>query len=80
MDSTMNDQPRTEGASSDADDLAGSMQRVAEESQRLVAEFLSRQAETAQARFDPLNIGDAFMEMTARMMSDPARIVQIDRV
>jgi polyhydroxyalkanoate synthase len=51
------------------------MAEVAERGQRIVQDFLKRQAdEVPQA--DPLNIGSAFMEMTARLMANPTRLVQ----
>src|SRR5215203_1950467 len=54
------------------------MSEVAERGQRIVSDFLKRQSEggAAGATPDPLNIGSAFLEMTARMMSNPARLVQ----
>jgi polyhydroxyalkanoate synthase len=52
-----------------------SMADIAERSQRLVGEWLKRQSEE-EVSTDPLNIGRAFMEMTARMMSNPARLMQ----
>jgi polyhydroxyalkanoate synthase len=53
-----------------------SMADIAERSQRLVGEWLRRQAmETPSA--DPLNIGRAFIEMTGQMMANPARLVQV---
>src|SRR5947209_6518751 len=70
------DQSRAE-ATSDSDELAKGWAAVAEKSQRLVAEFLSRQkGEGGIGMADPMSIGAAFIEMTARMMSDPARLVQ----
>ena len=53
--------------------------RIAEQSQRMVTEFLTRQSasgENSLGMGDPLNIGSAFLEMAARMMADPARLVQ----
>ncbi len=53
--------------------------RIAEQSQRLVTEFLTRQGAARGEGIgmgDPLNIGSAFLEMAARMMADPARLVQ----
>jgi polyhydroxyalkanoate synthase len=47
--------------------------RVAEQSRRMVGEFLERQGEGGG---DPLNIGNAFMEMATRMMTDPTRLMQ----
>ncbi len=55
--------------------VSRTMAEVAERGQRIVADFLRRQAEDA-ASPDPLNIGSAFMEMTTRLMSNPARLVQ----
>ncbi len=56
---------------------AKSMAEIAEKSQRLVSEFLARQAEGAGVGMaDPLNIGAAFLEMTQRLMSDPGRMVE----
>jgi polyhydroxyalkanoate synthase len=53
--------------------------RIAEQSQRMVTEFLTRQGSAGGDGLgmgDPLNIGSAFLEMAARMMADPARLVQ----
>ncbi|HUZ63512.1 MAG TPA: class I poly(R)-hydroxyalkanoic acid synthase [Acetobacteraceae bacterium] len=52
-----------------------SMADVAERSQRIVTEWLKRQAQEG-ASADPLNIGSAFIEMTARLMANPAKLVQ----
>jgi polyhydroxyalkanoate synthase subunit PhaC len=63
-------------------ELSRAMARIAEQSQRLVADFLQRQAgggtvePVSPGMSDPLNIGKAFLEMTARMMSDPAKLVE----
>ncbi len=51
------------------------MADIAERSQRIVSEWLKRQND-GQPAADPLNIGSAFMEMTARMMANPARMMQ----
>jgi polyhydroxyalkanoate synthase len=55
--------------------LGRSMADVAERSQRIVAEWLKRQA-SAEYTPDPLNIGSAFMEMTARLIANPAGLMQ----
>jgi polyhydroxyalkanoate synthase len=53
------------------------MARIAEASQRMVSDFLNRQSSSdALGMGDPLNVGQAFLEMAARMMSDPAKIMQ----
>ena len=46
------------------------MADIAERSQRIVGEWLKRQASEEHAP-DPLNIASAFMEMTARLMANP---------
>src|SRR4051795_1125491 len=51
------------------------MSEVAERGQRIVTDFLKRQAEY-DATPDPLNIGGAFLDMTARLMANPARLMQ----
>ncbi|MCW8084554.1 PHA/PHB synthase family protein [Sabulicella glaciei] len=51
------------------------MAEVAERGQRIVADFLKRQSEETPSP-DPFNIGSAFMEMTTRLMANPARLMQ----
>ena len=61
----------------DADELSRQIAGVAEQSQRLVADFLTRQAVPEGIGMgSPLAIGAAFFEMTARLMTDPSRLVQ----
>jgi polyhydroxyalkanoate synthase len=52
------------------------MADIAERSQRLVLEFLTRQSGEGLGMADPLNVGSAFLEMTSRMMADPTKLVQ----
>ncbi len=53
------------------------MAKIAEKSQKLVADFIERQhLQPPDATMDPLNISRAFMEVTTRMMADPAKLVQ----
>ncbi|TXH36873.1 MAG: class I poly(R)-hydroxyalkanoic acid synthase [Rhodospirillaceae bacterium] len=52
------------------------MAKIAEQSQRLVSDFLSRNADDMGTQADPLNIGRAFLEMTSRMMADPQKLVE----
>src|SRR6201996_6856560 len=54
--------------------IGRSMADIAERSQRIVSEWLKRQA-TEEHAPDPLNIGSAFMEMTTRLMANPSRLV-----
>jgi polyhydroxyalkanoate synthase subunit PhaC len=61
----------------DPGELSQEMARIAEKSQQLVADFLDRQRpEDGVGMANPLAIGAAFLEMTARMLSDPSRLVQ----
>src|SRR4051794_37505704 len=65
------------GGLPDAVELSREMAEIAEKSQRLVADFLQRQGgEQGIGMSNPMAIGAAFFEMTARMMSDPSRLVQ----
>ncbi len=61
----------------DPAELSKAMTNIAERSQRVVTEFLARQAsESGMGMADPLHIGNAFIEMTAKMMSDPAKLME----
>ncbi|MGA3001400.1 MAG: class I poly(R)-hydroxyalkanoic acid synthase [Acetobacteraceae bacterium] len=51
------------------------MADIAERSQRIVADWLKRMPKEEHDT-DPLNIGSAFMEMTARLMANPAHLMQ----
>ena len=55
--------------------VSRTMADVAERSQRIVVDFLKRQADTP-GEADPLHIGNAFLDMTSRLMANPARLVQ----
>jgi len=71
------DQDRPSGAAPDMTDLARHLGEIAEKSQRMVADFLSRQSGgQGVGMADPMAIGAAFFEMTAKLMSDPSRLVQ----
>ena len=52
------------------------MADIAERSQRIVGEWLKRQADEGPGTPDPLNIASAFLEMTARLMANPAKLMQ----
>jgi polyhydroxyalkanoate synthase len=61
--------------------MAGHLAEIAEKSRRLVTDFLARQRggdgeENGVGMADPTAIGAAFLEMTARMMADPKRLVE----
>jgi polyhydroxyalkanoate synthase len=73
----MAEQTGTESKMIDPAELSKAMTNIAERSQRIVTDFLARQAaDPTAATADPLNIGNAFMEMTAKLMSDPAKLVE----
>lgn len=60
-------------------EFSKTMAGIAEQSQRLVSDFLSRQQSeggSGSQSLDPLNIGGAFFEMTTRMMRDPSKLIQ----
>jgi polyhydroxyalkanoate synthase len=69
----MNDQ---QSAGSDPIEMARAMARIAERSQRLLTQFAERAGSGAQPNFDPLNVTNAFVELTQRMMSDPVKLMQ----
>jgi polyhydroxyalkanoate synthase len=50
------------------------MAEIAERSQRLVLDFLSRQSGNGVGMADPLNVGSAFLEMTGRLMAEPGKL------
>jgi polyhydroxyalkanoate synthase len=61
----------------DAAEWSHQIADIAARSERLVADFLDRQAAPdGLGLAAPLSIGAAFFEMTARMMADPAQLVQ----
>jgi len=54
--------------------IGRTMADVAERSQRIVADWLDRQSKTRPTA-DPLNIGRAFLEMTAKLAANPAHLM-----
>jgi len=73
----MADAPGPESENQDAAALARAMADIAERSQRVVMDFLSRpENEREGGPVDPLNIGTAFMDLTAKMMADPAKLFE----
>src|SRR5579872_4162380 len=59
----------------DPADIGRSMADIAERSQRIVSDWLKRQADENHSP-DPLNIASAFMEMTARLIANPSYLVE----
>jgi len=63
----------------DESQISETMADIAERSQRLVQEFLSSHSKPGKASMgmdDPMNIGNAFMEMTSKMMTQPHKMVE----
>jgi polyhydroxyalkanoate synthase len=64
-------------ATASAEDMAKIMADIAERSQRILSEFLARNAAPPSVGLsDPLNIGQAFLELTAKMMADPGKLIE----
>jgi len=59
----------------DAANLTRSMADIAERSQRIVGDWLKRQS-SETASFDPLNVGNAFLEMTTKLIANPIGLLQ----
>ncbi|MEX0695881.1 MAG: class I poly(R)-hydroxyalkanoic acid synthase [Rhodospirillales bacterium] len=75
----MADQSKQKKDDIDASQISETMADIAERSQRLVQEFLnshSQPGKSSSGMEDPLNIGNAFMEMTQRMMTQPHKMVE----
>ena len=62
----------------DPDVVSRTMADVAERSQRIVGDWLKRQAdgENGDGAADAMNIGRAFLEMTTKLMADPAALLK----
>ncbi len=65
----------------DGDDWAAIMAGIAERSQRLMTEFLTRNATGGPSAVpnlgmgDAMNLGTAFMDLTAKMLADPHKLM-----
>jgi polyhydroxyalkanoate synthase len=62
----------------DPAELSKNLVKIAERSNKLVTDFLKRQADggAAPGPTDPFNVGAAFLEMTRQMMTQPTRLVE----
>lgn len=74
----MNDKPQQDQPQyPDPERLHGTMADIAERSQRLVSDFLSREHQQGNLGMaDPMSIGKAFYEMTTHMMANPAKLME----
>ena len=52
------------------------MTNLAEKSQKIVTAFLERHSPTDTGQIDPLNVSEAFMELTRQMLNNPAKLVE----
>ena len=69
--------PKPAEVSPNPADWPEQLRGIAERSQRLVAEFLQRQGgDSAIGMATPMAIGAAFAELAARLLADPARLVE----
>jgi len=63
---------------SDVTAFAANLARIAEQSQRIVQEFVARNTSaTSFGTGDPLHLGGAFAEWFARMMNDPQKLMEL---
>ena len=68
---------KTEHTSSpDGEEPTATIEKIVEQSQRIVTDFIVRQGDAKALEYDPLNIGSAFSDITRRMMADPARLAR----
>lgn len=60
-------------------EIAQTVAKIAERSQKIVVDFLQRQDGAGGGQFgmsDPMNVAGAFVEMTTQMMNNPAKLMQ----
>jgi polyhydroxyalkanoate synthase len=58
-------------------ELSKSISSIAEKSHKILIDWVERQtAGNGSTALDPMNICQAFLEMTAKMMTDPSKLVQ----
>ena len=69
-------QAKSKNTTSEPENASDSVAKIAERSQRLVTEFLSKQAVEGADLGSSQHIGNAFMEMTAAMMTNPAKMAE----
>src|SRR5215468_2493681 len=67
-------QPGT--SSAEADKMQAAFTDIAERSRKLLEEFATRYQAGGAQPADPLRLTQTFMDFTARMLADPAKLVQ----
>ena len=69
--------PTGTSSAASAEDMAKVMADIAKRSQRILSEFLSRNPTSGGVGMgDPMNIGQAFMDLTTQMMANPAKMIE----
>ncbi|MBL4666523.1 MAG: class I poly(R)-hydroxyalkanoic acid synthase, partial [Sneathiella sp.] len=67
----VNNGPLSESSQEFADNMA----KISQKSMELVNQFYATQNTSNTADQDPLNIGDAFLKLTTKMMEDPEKLI-----
>ena len=72
----MADDHKDETAIPDPAELAKLWANIGEKSQEIVKSFLARQDTLNTGPIDPLNVGNAFFELTQQMLNNPAKMIE----
>ena len=72
----MADDHKDETAIPDPAELAELWANIGEKSQEIVKSFLARQDTLNTGPIDPLNVGNAFFELTQQMLNNPSKMVE----
>jgi len=72
----MADDQKDEPTIPDPAEFAELWANIGEKSQEIVKSFLARQDTLNTGPIDPLNVGNAFFELTQQMLSNPAKMVE----
>lgn len=72
----MADDHKDETTIPDPAELAELWANIGEKSQEIVKSFLARQDTLNTGPIDPLNVGNAFFELTQQMLNNPAKMVE----
>lgn len=77
---SMTDQSKQKIEELDESQVSETMVDIAERSQRLIKDFIARNADSSHSTSvgmeDPINVASAFVELTSKMMSQPHKIVE----
>jgi polyhydroxyalkanoate synthase len=64
-----------QSTAADAEKMQAAFQDIAVRSQKLLQDFAEKYKSEASQSADPLHIGNAFQEFTAKMLADPSKVV-----